>query len=427
MYYPLIVPPRNEADMTPTMVEHYRTGNRYYLETGFSVDHVVKCAMMALAGVPRAEQASHLFVDIGAGIGMSSVFARHHAAMETLTVEPSPTARTGIELFGLQTYQAMIEDLPAGVLAELRRRPAVLHLNSVVEHIAHPVEALRSIMALTNVEAIGIVVPDGDAIDPNVPFILQLPLLAPSDHMHLPTREGVERFFHRLGLPEVKVDAQGGLIVATGARRPFSLPPQAEMDAARDDFLESLARHPSPIVASGARARMLAYATLKGDSSTVAKLLAQLGKDFKPRSLMRLLRDAPNWENIPFHIGSSAFWAALEAFYRGELAEGEEWCDVLDLFAEREAREQLLYASTTLHFRTEARLARASALMGRERWEEAADWLDRVTSTGPGDAGGPNPEQLQRARKAKARIPPPKPRPGLGVRFRSWAYDMLGV
>ena len=426
MYYPLVVPVRNESDMSPQAVEHYGIGNRYYLEIGFSVDHVVKCAMMALAGVPHEEQPRHLFVDIGAGIGMSSVFARPYAKMETLTVEPSPTAHTGIKLFGLNTYQAMIEDLPADVLARMRERPSVLHLNSVVEHIAHPEEALRSIMALTDVESIGIVVPDGAAIDREVPFLMQLPLLAPSDHMHLPTVAGVTKFFHRLGLPEVQIDAQNGLMVATGARRPFVLPTQAEQDAARDDFLEELARHPDPPVADGARARIISYAAQRDDPAGFDKLLASLGPGFEPAALMRLLHEESSWEKIPFYIGPTAFWVAYEALRHGHVAKGEQWCDVLELFAERMASDQMLYASTSLHYRVEARILRGATLLGRGRNEEAAYWLDRVLAPAPGESGGPNPEQRQRAQGVRARIPPPRPRQGLFSRLSTWVHDRTG-
>lgn len=405
IYHPRPVPARREADMAPATLEDYRTRTRYYLETGYSIDHIVRCAMATLAAVPPSERARHLFVDIGAGIGLSSVFVRRHAGMETLTVEPSPSAHVGTELFGLRIHQAVVEDLPAEVLAELRDRPSVLHLNSVVEHVAHPVAALRAIMGLTHVEALAIVVPDGTAIDKGMPFLTQLGLLVPGDHMHLPTPEGLRHFFTRLGLPEVRVAQEAGLIVATGARRPFSLPAPDQVTAACDDFLEALSHHPNRMVAEGALTRRMPYAAQRGDYAQVEALHARLSAPLPdPATVLGRLRLASDWQDIPFHVGAAAFWIAHNAFRRGRPREGEDWCDVLEAFAERQASDQPLYAATTLYFRTEGRLWRAHALAAHGHERAAMDWLDRVIASAADHAGGADEHQVRRAREQRTQL-----------------------
>lgn len=421
IYHPSFTPKIQNTDSEPESVTGFAFGTRYHLEIGYSVDHIVWCAMVALAGLPEAERERHLFVDIGAGVGLSSAFVRQHTGMETLTVEPSPSGKVGAELFDLPVHRAMIEDLPPEVLAELRRRPTLLHLNSVVEHIAHPATALRAIMALTDVSAIGIVVPDGGAISHDAPFLQQLPLLAPGDHMHLPTEEGVRRLFQRLGLPAVQSQAGSGLIVATAARQPFALPSREQTDAARDTFLEWLSHNPDRRVSEGALVRMLPYAVLRPDSEAVAAIRARIGDRFVPEPLMRHLAEDPNWDNIPIYAGIGAFWMATDAFRIGHLREGERWLNLLEVFAQRMARDYQPYAATTLYFRTEGRLTRAQAMMDQRRWDEARSCLETVLDSASDHQLGATAPQLERARGLRSQLPILTEPPTLREALRLWA------
>lgn len=392
------------AEIARVQAGHIEIGDKYYLEVGYSTDHIALCVLAALAGVPRAEQQRHAFVDIGAGFGLSSYLAHRQFGMDTITVEPSLTGYLGSQLLGLDVYPAYIEDLPASVLERLASKPTLLHLNSVIEHLREPAEVIRALIARTHIEAIAAIVPDGGAIDPNSSFAAMLPYLAPGDHLHLPTEAGMRQFFEGLGFPIFAMRRVGLLLVAVGARQPMTFPDNSEVESTRNRFLRDLTEHPNPMLAGGAAGRLLPHAVLARDEEMLIRLRQLYAERGTPQSFIARLQQGAGWNEIPFNLGPTAFWLAVDAYSTGRSAEGHAWCDLIEVCADRLVTDYPIYASQTLHLRNESRLHRAHNLAAAGEWNAALHWVDALIGSAGDRTLGASTDQIERAQALRVAL-----------------------
>ncbi|MCW3477666.1 class I SAM-dependent methyltransferase [Limobrevibacterium gyesilva] len=385
---------------TEAYKQNIRVGNKYYLESGYSADFIARCGLAAMSGVPQAAWKDHLFVDVGAGLGLGSYLIQSMFDIETLVIEPSYTGELGRELLGIEIHNAYFEHLPADVMARLERKPTLLHLNSVIEHLRDPGAVIRELMQRTRIEVIAAIVPDAAAIDTNASFTAMLPYLAPGDHLHLPTAEGMRRLFHGLGFAHCEVRQVGALLMAVGAQRPIASPSQAEIDAARDRFLAKLVGHPNVQVAGGAAARLLPLALATGDEALLGRIRARFAQDLDAGQLTAMVKGGGTWAEIPFHLGPTAFWLAVDAFSRHVSEAGYVWLDLVEAFAERIAVDYPPYSMQSLDFKWESRMYRAHFLAAEGRGRAAAIWLESVVESAADAVRGARPEQVARARVA---------------------------
>jgi L-rhamnose mutarotase len=407
IYVPQEILSRVPETQTPEEIANRRIGDKYYLEAGYSTDHIALAVLAALAGVPPAERERHLFVDIGSGLGLSSYMARHQFGLTTITVEPSPTAALGQELLGLDVHRAYIEDLPEPVLQRLAAQPSVMHLNSVIEHLLEPAEVIRSLMARSHIEAIATVVPDGGAMDADAALGAMLPYLAPGDHLHLPTEIGMRLFFRDLGFPIFALRRMGLLLIAVGARQRADLASEAEIETTRTRFLHGLMAHRNPWLAGGAAGRLLPHAVLNRDEASLVELRRYFAGTLPREAMTAALQQGVGWDSIPFHLGPTAFWLAIDAYARGQHQEGHAWCDLVELFTDRLARDYPIYASQTLHLRGEARVHRANDLAAIGEWEVARHWLRLVIDSAGDRVLGASADQVARAEALLGRLTAP--------------------
>ncbi len=391
---------------TPEYIENTRVGAKFFFEAGYYAEWTVICALAALAGVDRTQPDRVRFVDIGAGFGLSSYFVREVLGIEPVIVEPAYSGEIGARLLGLQIERAYFEDLPPEVMARMAGRACRLHLNSVVEHLADPAEPLRQAMRLVDVEAVAAIVPNGDFVDPKAPFLTMLPTLAPGDHLHLPTREGMVRFMRRLGFSHADVIVQTGLLIAVGARRPLLMPNQAEITSAADALLRRLSDHADPSISVPALARRLHMAVqdplrAPGDAlrqDLRERLVAAIDRD----ALLARLGSGESWPDIPFNIVVTAHALGRDALERNFIGDALAWFDVAEPAATEIAELHPLYSGLSIDYRWTTRLLRAQALLSGGRFSAAETVLDDIIhSTGPLAAG---PGQVGEARTIKARL-----------------------
>ena len=386
--------------------ENTRVGARFFFEAGYYADWTVVCALAALAGVGREERGEVRFVDIGAGFGLSSYFVREVLGIEPIVVEPAYSGEIGAALLGLRIERAYFEDLPAEVLAGMAGRRCRLHLNSVIEHLADPAEPLRQAMRLVDVDAVAAIVPNGDFVDPAAPFLTMLPTLAPGDHLHLPTREGMMRFMRRLGFSDVEVMVRTGLLVAVGSRRPLLMPGPAAISAGADALLRRLSRHEDRMIAVSAMARRLLMSVqdpLQAPSQALRRELREhLEAAIDRPAVLARLRSGEPWPEMPFDIAVTSYALGRDAMERGAMADALAWFDVVEAAAEEMAASHPLYAGLSIDYRWTARLVRAQALVTDGRFGAAEAVLDGVIgSTGPLAAGS---YQVVAAREMKSRL-----------------------
>lgn len=334
---------------------------RYVFETGFSARHVAMCALSALPDLAEQDLRGHVFVDIGAGLGMASYFVKRLIGMPTLTVEPSFTGKIAQDVLGLEVHRVYFEDLPETVLAPLRAAPCCLHLNSVVEHLADPFATLAQVMRRIEVRALAVVVPDADALDLDGPFVNALPYLAPRDHRHLPSRSGLERMLRRLGFAHVHVAQDSARLTAVGARAPVRPPSDRETRLAASLLLEHLLRHPEPMVAEGAASRLLPEAVLTDNAPLIATLAARFDYERDVATLLeRIARRA--WDELPFHLGPTCYWLAADALAKGRIDGALALLKVPPRFADLIVADYPHLAMSALEFKWAAVLLEANLL-----------------------------------------------------------------
>jgi len=230
---------------------------RWIYEAGFSSYHVAACALSALPDVPDHELKEHVFVDVGAGLGMASYFIKTLFGLKIITVEPSRTGKLARDVLGLDVHRAYFEKLPQEILDELANKPCLLHLNSVVEHLVDPAAVLSDIMSRVQVEVLAAIVPDAAWINLNEPFLNAVSYLAPRDHRHLPTELGMELLLKRLGFSHVATAITPGLLTSIGSRSPVSVPSERLIKLGR----ACLSRKPeTPPPSAGRRRRRFSAA-----------------------------------------------------------------------------------------------------------------------------------------------------------------------
>jgi len=387
---------------------------RYGIETGFSSHHVAACALSALPEIPEQELKKHVFVDVGAGLGMASYFVRTLFDMQTVTIEPSFTGKISHDLLGLDVHRAYFEDLPREVLTELANKPCLLHLNSVVEHLVDPAAVLTEMMARARVEVIAAIVPDGAWIDPKSPFLGVLPFLAPRDHRHLPTKLGMELLFRRLGFEHVSVQTTPGLLTGIGSRFPIPPPSERSVKLAERVFLEDLKRHSNPLVAAGGASRLLPTAVLDNNSPLTAELVSHFPYEERAPEILEAVRNR-SWDDLPFHLGPTCYWLAYIAVQAGRFENAIRLLEITKAFGEAMARDYPSLAMTSIDFKWSGLLLQSYARAAQGDMAGAEGALRAVLASKSDVSQGAGPMRLRQAeldlkalRKRNAAAPPRK-------------------
>jgi hypothetical protein len=334
---------------------------RWTVETGFSSYHVAACAMSSLPEIPDHELRNHVFVDVGAGMGMASHFVKTLFGMPVVTIEPSYTGKLAQEILGLHVHRAYFEDLPEDVLAELANKPCFLHLNSVVEHLVDPAAVLADMIGRARVDVLAAIVPDGAAMDFNGPFLNALPFLAPRDHRHLPTELGVELLLKRLGFQHVAVEVSAGLLTGIGSRYPMPVSSERMNRLSEQVFLENLKRHPNPIVATGGASRLLPGAVLNGNTPLVAELVSFFSYEDRAGDLLEKVVNR-DWDHLEFHLGQTCYWLAYTALQGGRLPNALALLEITKAFADAMADDYPPQCMTALEYKWAAMILESHIL-----------------------------------------------------------------
>ncbi|MBS0250906.1 MAG: hypothetical protein JSR78_07550 [Proteobacteria bacterium] len=345
---------------------------KYYLEAGYSPEFITACALAAVPPRFRGDR-NAVFVDIGAGYGLSSFFVERILKSTAMAVEPGSWAELGARELGLNVHRALFENLPADVLGSLSGKQVLLHLNSVVEHLVDPLAAIQSIMKTSKIDVLAAVVPDGASINMQDPFIGHVGTLAPGDHLHLPTIEGMRIFLGRLGFKHTAVKRAGALLIAVGAYEPVVLPDDSEIKAYTRQLLDKLVELPNTNVSAGARIRALGIAVADGDVQRQQQLIEGM-----PMLSDYLHSQLSTFDELPYYLPMAAFFVGSYWLQSGDIHRAYNWFSIADTSSLHFQNLHPGYSAAATDFGWAARLflAHAAACLGNR--EEARLCLEKV-------------------------------------------------
>jgi hypothetical protein len=350
-------------------IEEHKIGLKYYFEAGYSAEFIVRCALAALPQSDSARLSDYNFFDVGAGTGLGSYLVRKLFSMGGLAIEPSWTGQAAKELFRIDLEQKYFEEVDADLLRRIAQKPCLVYLNSVIEHIADPRKLLDQLLGTIDVMTVAALVPDAEWIDRSAPFLSMVPFLAPGDHLHLPTREGMQRLLADIGLPHQTVYSIGSLIMAVGSREPVIRPSEMFIGVATSLLLERLLEHSHPHVSRGAAARLLPKAVMDRDLARVDVLKRKL-QIVSPGELINAIENR-SWNDIPFHTASVCYWLAVDEFLKLRFEDALTFLSPIKPFSRRLARDYPQYALETLIYKWEAEFHRAQIFLRMGRAGEA--------------------------------------------------------
>ena len=379
-------------------IEEHKIGLKYYFEAGYSAEFIVRCALAALPQSDSARLSDYNFFDVGAGTGLGSYFVRKLFSMGGLAIEPSWTGQAAKELFQIPLEQKYFEEVDAGLLRRISQKPCLVYLNSVVEHIGDPRKLLDRLLGTIDVMTVAALVPDADWIDRSAPFLSMVPFLAPGDHLHLPSKEGMRRLLADIGLPHQCVYSMGSLIMAVGSREPVIRPSEMFVGVATSLLLERLLEHPHPHVSRGAAARLVPKAVMDRDFARVDVLKRKL-QIASPGALIAAIENR-SWYDIPFHTASVCYWLAVDEFLKLRFEEALTLLEPIEPFCRRLARDYPQYAMETLIYKWEAEFHRAQIFLRAGRPGEAqAIFSSIIASADDAKEGAPR-TMVERAETA---------------------------
>lgn len=390
----------NDTSLIPQHLE--QLSRKYYLETGYSADFVTRGV---LVGLPDTSPIH--FVDIGCGMGMSLAFARDLLNLPVTGFEPTSSGRMGSEIFGIDIRDVWLTEETADAAADLKDRPCFLHFNSVLEHLADPKETLSALLDLLPVQAVSAIVPNGVAVQTSEPFIDQLSILAPGDHGHLPTAQGLENMMRALGFDHVRVTSFRQLLHVAASHSEVPALTDRAIGIATELFLDRLSINPHPWLRSGALARLICRTAARGDRRRSETYAETLGI-----SAARPLDDGMNWadesaeagaldwERFPFYAVPVSFWLGMSAFHAGDYSLSLRHLECAGRITAILAKTHPNFALESTSLNWEGMFIRARILANQGRGNDAQILLRSILDAGGDPAFDPPARIISRARAA---------------------------
>jgi SAM-dependent methyltransferase len=186
-------------------------GMRYYVEQGAGIDVMLEpFAMLDRRPVKR-------YLEIGCSFGFAMEYARRALGWEVLGFDPGFVAAAGRRMLGLPIEPRLLDKgaVPEGGFD-------VVFCSEVIEHIPEPdgfVDILRH--ALSDGGVLLMTTPDGDAVTPDQPSALLVPVLSPSQHVILYNAAAIDALLRRHGFVDVRVRQNATQLQIVAARTPL--------------------------------------------------------------------------------------------------------------------------------------------------------------------------------------------------------------
>jgi SAM-dependent methyltransferase len=146
------------------------------------------------------------FLEVGCGFGFGLDFARRALGWEVLGLDPSPFAAAGRAALGLPIESHYLTQDEA-----LDSQFDVALASEVIEHVPSPLAFARTLRTvLRDSGTLVITTPDVEAVAPDTPPGLLIPLLSIGYHLVLQSKRSLTTLLRKAGFGEVEVRRVGG-------------------------------------------------------------------------------------------------------------------------------------------------------------------------------------------------------------------------
>jgi hypothetical protein len=296
------------------------------------------------------------FLEVGCGFGFGLDFARRALAWDVVGLDPSPFAAAGRACLGLPIKSRyLVHNDP-----DLGDRFDVVMASEVIEHVPSPPTFVRTLYdALREGGSLVLTTPDIEAVGPNTPRGILVPLLSIGYHLVLQSAASLTALLQNADFVDVDVRQGGGGQLTVHCRRP------------------PVTQCPGGLTQAGSASREQYRDYLREAAHAVSG-----GSDLWFGLTARAYREAVNAADCPT---ADALWSAFSAAcqrrfgFEPDAAGVEETCDTTDGSMESLAkREPLCLGPVLLHRALHRLLGGEGRAVVEELFERAAHACARL-------------------------------------------------
>jgi SAM-dependent methyltransferase len=244
---------------------------KFYVEQGAAMD------LLALPAFIARERAADRYLEIGCGFGFGLDFAKHAFGWEVHGIDPSPIAREGRRLLGVDIESNYLTMPGPGA----RPYQAISALE-VIEHIPEPYEFLAILRA--NLASGGILVittPNADYVE----FATEKPgflaVLTPGYHAIVYSPKSLEIALHNAGFADIQIVSRGATLLAVAGEGAAAIHTDRVFQAAvYETYLERrlATLEPHSVLGVGFSYRLFKHLINSGRFNDAEALQARLAK-----------------------------------------------------------------------------------------------------------------------------------------------------
>jgi SAM-dependent methyltransferase len=221
------------------------------------------------------------YIDVGCGFGFGLDFALHGLRWSGRGLDPSSLARRGAEQLNLPIEPRYFTPADATPPAD------VVMASEVLEHVAAPREFIAMLrQAVAPGGVLIVTTPNGEAVRPDVPSSVLVPVLSIGAHLVLQTAASLEWLLRDAGLAHVVVERNPVSLIAYASDRPFTLEnDEARLRATYQSYLRArMASSPrGSDLWLGFAARAYQEAVIDCDTATADAAAAALADELRQR------------------------------------------------------------------------------------------------------------------------------------------------
>lgn len=185
----------------------------FYVQQGAGLSLITR----PLAQLQRPPGAAYMEVGCGYGFGLD--YALNTRGWRGIGIDPAPLAALGRDALGLPIELRYLRDDD-----EAHGTIDIALGSEVIEHVPSPIVFVRTLRAMLKPGGVMVLTtPNGDDIGPTTPPGIIIPLLSPTLHLVIQTRESLRALLLQAGFARVVVEVDSHSLVAFASDAPLDL------------------------------------------------------------------------------------------------------------------------------------------------------------------------------------------------------------